>query len=145
MTPLPDTGGVCCWGATLDPSSCTCWAPVHDRPQEPPQLDVPTTVRDRMCPECAYRPRSPERTTDLMNDPPPPGSGQPFWCHHGMRTITARTHPSGATVPAATVNGTPAEYDPPIHDGRPYRADGTPARLCAGWAAVERRHEKGPT
>jgi hypothetical protein len=40
----------------------------------------------------------------------------------------AYRHPSGAEIP-----GHPAGYDPPIVDGVPCKADGTPADLCAGW------------
>lgn len=47
-----------------------------------------------------------------------------------MRRPTSWRHPSGATIP-----GDHADYQPPIIDGVPYRADGRPGDLCAGWTA----------
>jgi len=60
----------------------------------------------------------------------------PFWCHQGMRKLVAWRHPAGVTVPV-TVDG----YGPPGVDGVPYRADGTPAEVCGGWAARRRALE----
>jgi len=121
------------------PDRCTCWEPVHDQQQAEPDLDAPPTVMPRMCPDCAYRPASPENTTTLGYDPPPPG-GPPFHCHQGMRAVAVWRHPSGAEQPAVTVDGCSMEYDPPIIGGTPYLADGRPAPVCAGWAATDRRH-----
>lgn len=139
---LPDAGeGMCCWGAIQGPDHCTCWEPVHDLAQQEPDLEAPRTVRALMCPDCAYRPDSPENTTTRGYDPPPPG-GPPFHCHQGMRAVAVHRHPTGAEVPAVTVGGVSMEYDPPIIDGRPYAADGQPAPVCAGWAATDRAYRR---
>lgn len=92
-----------------------------------------------MCADCAYRPGSPEKS----GDPTVTGSadaledfaatGARFWCHQGMRRTIALRHLSGAEAPRGA-----AAYDPPIVDGIPYRADGSPGQLCAGWAARRR-------
>lgn len=53
----------------------------------------------------------------------------PFYCHQGIRKPIAWRHPpSGTEIP-----GHPGGYDPPIQDGVPYKADGSPAFICAGW------------
>lgn len=133
---LPDTGGTCCAGAAVyDPSRCTCWRPVYDLEQAKPQPAAPQ-VRERMCGDCAYRPSSPERRGedgyvgdgDLLEDLA--AEGKPFWCHDGIRRPVRLVHPSGMEIP-----GHPAAYDPPKIGGMPFRADGRPALLCAGWAA----------
>lgn len=134
---LPDAGrGTCCMGAAVyGPQRCTCWVPVHDLEQQPikPGWPMPP-VPLKMCGDCAYRPRSPERQgeagyagdEDLLEDLVT--SGKPFYCHAGIRRIATLRHPSGAEVP-----GHPGAYDPPILANVPYKADGTPANLCAGW------------
>lgn len=140
---LPDAGGgACCIGAAVyGPDRCTCWEPVHDLAQAVPDTAAATGVRPRMCPDCAYRPGSPERAGDPDAQEPPPPGGAPFHCHEGMRAITARIHrPTGVRVPAATIGGTPMEFDPPVVDGRPHLADGSPAPICAGWWAIDRHH-----
>lgn len=48
-----------------------------------------------------------------------------------MRQPAHWRHPSGAMTP-----GSPMNYQPPIVDGTPYKADGTPGDLCAGWVAL---------
>jgi hypothetical protein len=136
----PDVGNAevpCCYGsAEYGPARCTCWESVYEVEQTEPRTDLDAAVRPSMCVDCAYRPGSPERT----GDPKAAGdeyllrrlveSGDPFWCHQGIRRPTHWRHPSGATVP-----GSPFAYSPPIIDGRPYKADGTPADYCGGWAA----------
>jgi hypothetical protein len=133
---LPDTGGTCCYGAALyGPHRCNCWTPVYDVEQAELQPGIPT-VRERMCPDCAYRPDSPERRgdADVANDADQleslASSGTPFWCHDGIRRPVLLRHPSGIEIP-----GHAAAYDPPQLAGMPFRADGRPALLCAGWAA----------
>lgn len=146
---FPPVGdGSCCWGALLrGPISCTCWEPVYDTEQQPVDQDAarllsagcaPVT-RTTMCHDCAYRPDSPEKRGDesyngdaeflerIARD------AEGFWCHQGMRIPTGWRHPSGAEI-----SGSPGGYTPPRVDGVPYRADGTPAELCAGWDARRR-------
>jgi hypothetical protein len=140
-TDLPDAGeGACCIGAAvLGPDRCTCWEPVYDLDQQPPRTELRDDVRDSMCADCAYRPDSPERT----GDPQAAGDweslqvlaagGNPFWCHAGMRRPVAFRHPSGVEI-----GGSDLDYAPPIVNGVPYRADGTPGDVCAGWEAMHR-------
>ncbi|WP_367139255.1 hypothetical protein [Saccharothrix sp. HUAS TT1] len=145
---LPDTGQTCCWGVVNDgPAGCTCWDPVHDLDQQPPDpqavallaAGLPPATRDGMCGDCAYRPDSPEKNSDPTYRGDPEfleriaHDGDRFWCHDGMRRTVRLRHPSGMEIDAH-----PGAYDPPIVDGVPYRADGQPARLCAGWAARRR-------
>lgn len=146
---LPDVGvGGCCWGEIVGgPGRCTCWTPRYDLEQTAPDPEVarwlaagvqPNT-RQRMCADCAYRPGSPERTGDetYAGDAETleqlAAGGDRFWCHQGIRRPVEWSHPAGVTIP-----GQPAAYAPPVVAGVPYRADGTPAELCAGWAARRR-------
>lgn len=141
---LPDAGqGACCMGAAVyGPNGCTCWVRVHDLDQAPPDTSIAPTSRPTMCGDCAFRPDSPERTgaenaahdaddLDILVQ----GDAQ-FWCHQGMRLVTAQRHPSGAVKEQPA--GERLAYDPPIVDGVPYKADGTPGDLCAGQAAHRR-------
>ena len=144
----PDVGEMCCVGsAVYGPERCTCWEPVYDLEQAEPDPQVvrwlaaggqPVTRR-RMCGDCAYRPGSPERSGDPKHAGDSEyleelaGTGDRFWCHQGIRRPVEWRHPSGATIP-----GHPAAYRPPVVGGVPYRADGQPAELCAGWAARRR-------
>jgi hypothetical protein len=139
---LPDAGeGACCYGAIINgPHACTCWTPVYDMEQlelKPGHMGL----RVQPCGDCAYLKNSPERNGE-------PGyqgdqefldeivlTGEPFACHQGIRKPVRWVHPSGAEIP-----GHPGGYDPPIVNGRPYKADGTPADLCAGWAARRLKH-----
>jgi hypothetical protein len=132
----PDAGGgTCCYGAAVDASRCTCWSAVYDLEQQAlrPGLPLPPSPLV-MCADCAYRPGSPERRgdetytgdVDLLEDLVI--SGAPFYCHRGIRRIVAWQHPEGVEIP-----GHPGAYDPPIVKSVPYRADGAPANLCAGW------------
>ncbi|GAA4626983.1 hypothetical protein GCM10023196_037420 [Actinoallomurus vinaceus] len=121
--------------AMYGPTRCTCWEIVHDQPQQPLRPGLPRPPSPiRLCGDCAYRPHSPERSgeagyagdADFLDDLVE--IGQPFYCHTGIRRVLVRRHPAGVEVP-----GHPGDYDPPIHDGVPYKADGSPADLCAGW------------
>ncbi|CRK59040.1 hypothetical protein [Alloactinosynnema sp. L-07] len=140
----------CCAGAVhRSRAGCTCWLPVYDVDQVDPDQDaidllgagIHPNTRKQMCGDCAYRPGSPERAghDDYAGDAAMledlASGGQRFWCHQGMRRPTAWRHPSGATIPTADGDG---NYQPPAVDGIPYRADGSPAELCAGWAARHR-------
>lgn len=137
----PDVGNgenPCCYGSALDgPGGCTCWQPVFDVEQAEPRTDLPSGAQESKCADCAYRPGSPERsgdphvTADAEQLRALAETGARFWCHQGMRRPTLWRHPSGATVP-----GLGADYRPPIVEGVPYKADGTPGDLCAGWMAL---------
>lgn len=136
--PETETTGWCCDGSAYrGAGGCLCWEPEYDLEQAAVlDLDAVTTGRSQMCHDCAYRPGSPER----LGDPAAMGTqetlealvadAEPFWCHENMRRPVRWRHPSGATVP-----GSAMDYRPPIVDGRPYRADGSPGLLCAGWTA----------
>lgn len=121
----------CCLGAAENgPGSCSCWEPEYDLEQSAElRTDLEPVNATVMCGDCAYRPDSPERTGDPRYSQPP-GTAHPFWCHAGMRKPLRWRHPAGITV-EATTDG----YEPPIRDGIPYRADGTPGARCAGWTA----------
>jgi len=141
----------CCEGAQkAGPAGCSCWTPEFDLEQTTPDLEAVVDlalgqaeppVRHRMCGDCAYRPDSPERS----GDPAYRGDGAQleqwaadgdrFWCHDGMRRPIAWRHPAGMRLAAALDDG---DYQPPILEGIPYRADGQPGLLCAGWAARNR-------
>ena len=93
-----------------------------------------------MCNDCACRPDSPERTGDESYQFGDEGgiddlieSGRTFWCHDGMRRVTWLRHPDGTEIPAHA-----GSYEPPIHEGRPYRADGRPGLVCAGVETIRR-------
>ncbi|MEV5710105.1 hypothetical protein [Actinoallomurus sp. NPDC052274] len=142
---LPDAGqGACCLGAAVyGPDRCTCWTPVHDLDQQPVTPGPPAAPDPlRMCGMCAYRPHSPERRgeagyagdEELLEELV--ATGRPFYCHAGIRRVTRWEHPGGVEVP-----GHPGAYDPPIIDGVPYRADGTPANLCGGWLLLRAKAE----
>jgi hypothetical protein len=137
---LPDAGPCCIGWAVYGPHRCTCWEPVYDleqQPLQPGRMGLPSA----MCADCAYRPGSPERrgedgyngSAEDLDDMVI--SGEPFACHQGIRKPVKWVHPSGAEVA-----GHPAGYDPPIVSGTPYKADGRPADLCAGWAARRLKH-----
>jgi hypothetical protein len=135
---LPDLGDVyCCAGMAMGGAGrCTCWEPVFAEEQRPIVDGLSPTVADAMCVDCAYRPGSPERSghpqaagdQDLLDQLV--RDGTPFWCHQGIRRPVGYLHPAGVGILASGL-----EYTPPTRDGVPYRADGTPADYCAGWAA----------
>lgn len=140
---FPDvTDGVpCCYGsAVYGPERCTCWRPFHDLKQRAPRKGKPT-VRTRCCGDCAFRPDSPERNEveGFQNNSPAEleaivRGDRPFFCHQGTRRVIGYEHePTGCTVDAP-----PAGYEPPQIDGVPYKADGKPQQICAGWVAARR-------
>lgn len=148
--PPDDEVDVCCWGFMEDSwAGCTCWIPVFNYPdgQAPPAeqkrqwlaAGIAPNTRDGMCPDCAYRPDSPEKTGDATYAGDPEfleriaREGERFWCHQGMLLVVAWRHPSGVEVP-----GHAGAYCPPVVDGVPYQADGSPGLLCAGWTARSR-------
>jgi hypothetical protein len=134
----PDVGTPCCMGsAAMGPGHCTCWTPVYDQEQEPPQAG-PMLVRSKMCADCAFRSDSPERSGDERYE----HAGEDgieetlegaFVCHQGMRRLLREEHPTGAVLEAM-----PGAYEP----GHPPRkADGSPPDYCAGWAAARAKRE----
>lgn len=134
----PVEATVCCDSASYNGlPACTCWIPEFDTDQAepvPPTSPADLTVRTRMCGDCAYRPDSPERadgyTAELLLELP--GRGEPFYCHDGIRRPVAWRHPA---LPGVVIPGSPADYQPPMIGGLPFRTNGRPAALCAGWVA----------
>lgn len=126
----------CCMGvAVYGWRRCECWEPVFDVAQDDPVLPVPDGsigVRHARCGDCAFRKGSKERADGWSEDEllGLARGGEPFWCHDGMRRPVAYRHPTLGDVPAS-----PDDWQPPIVDGVPFRADGQPGLLCAGWAA----------
>lgn len=144
---LPEVrAGSCCWGAVMNgPNGCYCWEPQYgDQVQAEPKPG-PIATRDTMCPDCAHRFDSPENrgergyAGDADELEELAASGQPFYCHQGIRRPVTLRHPDGVEVPAH-----PGAYDPPIVDRVPFKLDGTPADLCAGWMARKRWYDQQP-
>jgi hypothetical protein len=141
----PDTGGTCCEGVLNEgPRGCTCWVPeFNGAVREPDELaqkllaaGIEPATRPSMCGDCAYRPDSPEKQghSDYKGDAAfledIAHRGERFWCHDGLLLIVRWRHPTGTVVePPANA------YLPKIVAGVPYKRDGQPAFLCAGWAA----------
>jgi hypothetical protein len=128
--------GFCCEGSAVKgPQYCTCWTPAFSLEQAEPVTGGPGT-RGELCQDCAYKPGSPERSGDERYNGDAEflariaETGEPFFCHQGIRRAVKLVHPSGAEVGVL-----PGDYRPPIVDGVPYKADGSPGELCAGWAA----------
>ena len=131
-----DHRGACCDSNAMDLQRCTCWEPVFDVEQAAPRPpgspgDVP--VRLDKCADCAFRPGSPERADEHLAGQlyDNARAGVPFWCHQGMRRPRLWRHPDGREIP-----GQPDDWQPPVHGGVAFQADGSPAELCAGWAAI---------
>ncbi len=134
---VPQGARWCCegtgyWDGEL--ARCTCWTPVYDEDQVSPCLPVDLAAvqaRDGLCADCAFRPGSPERTDEYAREElyALADRGRPFWCHDGMRRPDRWVHPLGMTV-----SGDSDNWTPPTLNGVPFRADGRPAMLCAGWA-----------
>ena len=146
---MPDpVNGACCDGSAVKgPQYCTCWTPRFDTDQEPTVEGEPGT-RAAMCEDCAYRPGSPERSGDERYNGDQEFldqivvTGERFFCHAGIRQAVKLVHPSGAEVDLLAL--APGDYRPPIVDGIPYKADGSPGDLCAGWAARRRAYVAKP-
>jgi hypothetical protein len=145
--PMADDWVPCCTASAMAgrQDACTCWEPVYDLEQAAPQLLASVTdlqIRARPCEDCAYRPGSPERSSGHSAEKLQAITYRPdtpFYCHDGMRRPTHWVHPDGRTVP-----GEPADYQPPVIAAVPYRADGRPGLLCAGWAAQLAAHHPTP-
>jgi hypothetical protein len=137
-------GLLCCMAAaTTGGEHCTCWQPVlAARDDGGLQLVVeqaeiqagPSCARRSACDDCAYRNGSPERL-EAGGDLPDYGTRDPFYCHDGMPLVVAWLHPSGA-LRRDRIEAGKADYHPRIRSTTPYRTDGRPGVLCAGWAAV---------
>lgn len=128
-----------------------CWLGVYDGPQHGVDREAVVALaagadppqRPMMCGDCAFRPGSPERARDELyrhNDPAELdriARDDRFWCHDGLRRRLGFTvwldRDAGLSVPSG-----PGDYAPPIIDRVPYRVDGQPGMLCAGWAARRR-------
>lgn len=144
---MPDpVNGACCDGSAVKgPQYCLCWEPRFDLEQQPVTEGEPG-CRDAMCSDCAFKPGSPERQGDKRYNGDPEFldrivmTGEPFFCHAGIRQAVKLVHPSGAEVDLLAA--APGDYRPPIENGVPYKADGSPGELCAGWAARRRAHRK---
>ena len=151
----PPDGVPCCMGSACNGwHACTCWEPIYLPAEQayPLPRQVPA-VMPSMCADCAYRPGSPERrgSPDAMVDSEKLDdlaiSRSPFWCHDGLRYVAALRHASTGELwhaESAEDGRAVAHYDPPIIDGRPYRADGTIGALCAGWDARRRAWAAAP-
>lgn len=130
----------CCMGSAEEgPAGCTCWEPEYDLEQQPLADVVEVTTRAAPCDDCAFRPDSPERQGDERYDHHDLEALTHFWCHQGIRKPVRWRHPAGIIVEVDS-----DAYHPPerMVDGEriPFRADGTPAERCAGFAA---RHRVG--
>lgn len=139
----PDEALHCCWGsAVYGPARCTCWEAVYDVDQTDPVLPVPDgsiEVRQARCGDCAFRRDSKERA-DEWSEEELLGlavAGTPFWCHDGMRRPKLYRHPVLGDVRASG-----DDWRPPTVAGVPFRRDGRPGLLCAGWAQEVRRLER---
>lgn len=136
----------CCYGEVhRGLAGCTCWRPEYDTDQAPPQTELVTAEGLQVraggrCGDCAYRPDSPENaepwTADQLVESA--RSGRPFWCHDGMRRPARWRHPERDV----TVEGSTADWRPPVIGEVPFRADGRPGLLCAGWASEGRRQAR---
>lgn len=126
-----DDRPACCYASIYGHERCTCWRPVFTSPQalpQPPESATDLALRRGMCSDCAFRKGSPERTYDEDTLLALPARRQAFFCHDGMRRPAYWTHPDGRSWPTES-----DDWQPPILAGIPYRANGRPALLCAGW------------
>lgn len=138
-----DEGRACCMGAAGH-DKCTCWRVEHDRNQAAAVVPHPDPrVRDSPCDDCACRAGAPEKQGDprvIKDDLEKLARrGEPFFCHKGMRRPVRERHPDGSVIELDNEH----RYDPPRRSDRvPLKADGTPADLCAGWAALYRYYHQ---
>lgn len=134
---------VCCYGvAVYGWERCECWEAVYDKEQADPVLPVPEgsiEVRPSRCSDCAFRKDSPERADPHLEEEliGLAVEGTPFWCHTGMRRPKLYRHPYLGDVP-----GLPGDWRPPQVAGVPFRRDGSPGMICAGWAQEVKRQER---
>ena len=139
--PPPEGVYGCCWeSVNTGGDRCSCWTPVLDVEPSAELQEGPTGARRKACHDCAYRAGSPERAE--LGGLPEYGRHQPFLCHQGVGRIIAWIHPSGARV---DVDPALDDYAPTQRGDRAWRSDGSPAELCAGWAAVNRIRATTPS
>jgi hypothetical protein len=137
-TGVPDAAISCCMGVAMGGlEACTCWFPVFEveqAPIRPPACAEDLEAQPRMCGDCAYRKGSPERSDPYVAEQllELPSTGQVFWCHADMVRPVAWRHPQ--LGPEHDVPGEDSDWRPAMANGIPYRADGRPGLLCAGWA-----------
>lgn len=135
-----DEDRICCMGAAAM-GRCTCWRTEYDVDQAEPRTDLEAATRDALCVDCACWPDSPERSGNehVAHDEEALDhmvvTGQTFFCHQGMRRRVAEVHPDGTRLELGGHGFAPAEVD-----GVPYKADGTPADVCAGYARRRARY-----
>lgn len=127
----------CCYGsASNGPTHCECWvAEYSDDRQKPKGGDM--QLRVTQCQDCAYRHDSAE-----WNDPVERakliahalGDGV-FSCHQGTPYVVRWRHPEGMVIEAERdAAGNINTYEPLIIGSTPFKANGEPADLCAGYA-----------
>ncbi|TFV83138.1 hypothetical protein [Blastococcus sp. CT_GayMR16] len=132
--PAPDPVVPCCEASLhSDGEECTCWEGLLDVVPTRDVQEGPQLVRRRMCGDCAYRAGSRERT-ELAGDLPYYTRDQQFQCHTGMPRATSYKHPALGDAVVPDITG--SDYRPYVRGARAWQADGRPAELCAGWAAV---------
>lgn len=140
--PPPEASGCCYGSAVYGYERCECWEPVYDVEQADPVLPVAEgsiEVRAARCGDCAFRRGSKERSEEYTEDEllGLAAAGTPFWCHDGMRRPKWYEHPVLGRVKASG-----DDWRPPQVAGVPFRRDGQPGLLCAGWAQEVRRQER---
>lgn len=138
----PDLQGCCMGQAVYGWHRCTCWEPIYDVDQTDPILPVAEgsiQVRHARCGDCAFKRGSQERADRAMEEEllGLAIAGIPFWCHDGMRRPKLYRHPTLGDVPA-----TGDDWRPPQVAGVPFRRDGSPGLLCAGWAQEVKRQDR---
>lgn len=144
--PVVDDGMCCYQAAENGPDYCTCWRELYTLEQAPIRRDlIPQSMTPlAMCGDCAYRPGSPEKANDehVRADADQleqcVTSGEPFWCHTGMRRVIGYRHePTGQEI----LIDDPAAFRPAMDANNvPYQADGTPAHPCSGWLLRRAKH-----
>lgn len=129
---LPEPDQLCCWGA-VNGTPCTCWLPIYGEQAEP-DLSLRTLhARDEPCSSCAYRGGT--EAHELLDAGELRPSDKLFLCHHGMRRVIGFRHEVSGQVVMLPSGVDLWNHDPLVtEDGRPWKADGTLADICRGWA-----------
>lgn len=141
----------CCAGRAIDgPRGCQCWIEVFSPPaQAEPRPGLPPVPDPlRPCSTCAYNRDSPEKRSEPGYQAGPDdlerlaATGIPFYCHAGMRYLIGYVHPPSGRSWSPPLG----DFRPPTVAGVPYRADGSPGFVCAGWllrrAVLTRQREE---